>query len=121
MARKTSGTWWIIPETGLQMFRATALDDGNWAAADGGTVTRFNPSKARYVTSDMLTTIAATCDLTIHGDVTSKARFLKVSQTHAWKQVLNLKQALAHKSLGRTMPSEKVLMQAFESTPEVEC
>ena len=62
-----------------------------------------------------------THDLTIHGGVASKARFLKVSQTHAWKQVLNLTQAIAHKSLGRTMPSEKVLMQAFENTPEVEC
>jgi len=117
MSRKTSGTAWIIPEKALQMFRATCCDDGNFVMARGA-MPRFDPSKARYATSDMVTNICANAGITIRGDVASARRF--TGETHVWKQTMSLEELKAHKYLGQTMPSVEVIKAAYANFEEIE-
>jgi hypothetical protein len=118
---KTSGTWWVIPTDGgklaIQMFRGTFLKEGHLEMA-GGSHPHFDPATAKYATSDMVTNICAAHNITIHGDTASARRFMH--ETHAWKQVMDLDQAIAHSYLGKTMPSRDVIVAAYASDEVVE-
>ena len=115
---KTSGTWWIIPADAMQMFRATFCKDGRAECARGSRP-GFDPATALYATSDMVTNLCAAHNITIHGDVASKRRFMSVAKEHAWKEVYDLDGALAHKSLGRTMPSRAKIIAAYALDEEI--
>jgi hypothetical protein len=116
MPKKTTGTVWIIPENGLQMFRATCLDTGRFEMARGSQPC-FNPETARYATSDMVTNVAANFGIQILGDVASARRFTR--EEHAWKQTMTLDELLAHKYLGQTMPTRETIIAAYAEDGEV--
>lgn len=127
----TSGTWWIFPmavqlgaggqkvlvPATLQGFRASCLTTGRFRTAHGSSPS-FDPATALYVSSDMLTNLCAVNNITIHGDVVSSRRVLKCE--HNWKTFLTLDQALAHKHLGKTMPSAKIILAAYANDEDIE-
>jgi len=117
MSIKTTGTAWVIPATGLQMWRATCLETGEFEMA-GGSHPPFDPETAVYATSDMVTNICAANNITIHGDVASKRRFM--ASTHAWKTTMTLDELLAHPYLGKTMPKREIIVAAYANREEIE-
>jgi hypothetical protein len=112
---KTSGTTWVIPEGGIQIFRGTFCRSGRLEMARGGRPT-FNPETARYATSDMVTNIAAANGIAIHGDLASARRFLACA--HVWKQTMTLDELIAHPYLGKTMPSKDTIIAAYKADLE---
>ena len=116
MPKKTSGTTWVIPEDRLQMFRATCLDPGRFEMARGSKPC-FNPEKARYATSDMVTNICANHGIQILGDVASARRF--THEEHAWKKLMTLDELLAHPYLGQTMPTKATIIAAYALDEEI--
>jgi hypothetical protein len=117
MPKKTTGTAWVIPENGLQMFRATCLDEGHFEMARGGRP-HFNPETARYATSDMVTNICANAGIQILGDVASARRFTR--EEHVWKKLMTLDELLAHPYLGQTMPPKAVIVAAYANVEDIE-
>ena len=117
VSNKTTGTTWIIPENGLQMFRATCRKDGRFEMARGGSPD-FNPETARYATSDMVTNVAAHFGIQILGDVASARRFTR--EEHAWKKLMTLDELLAHPYLGMTMPTRDAIVAAYANREEIE-
>jgi hypothetical protein len=136
----TSGTWWIFPmkplgteprrgrpvfkiggvemiPATLQAFRASCLTTGRFRTAQGSSPS-FDPATALYATSDMVTNLAAVGNVTIYGDVASSRRLLECE--HNWKTFLDVDQMLAHKSLGKTMPSKDRIIAAYADDPIIE-
>jgi hypothetical protein len=122
--RMTTGTAWAIPmrpdgSPELQGFRGTFKNDGSFAMARGGEP-HFDPATAVYFTSDYVQNVTAANGIQINGDVISGRRLSSV--THTWKQGMTLDELLAHKHLGKSMPSREVIV-AFHAARnvEVEC
>lgn len=117
VSSKTTGTTWVIPTNGLQMFRATCLKTGRFELA-GGSRPDFNPETALYATSDMVSNVCAANNITIHGDTASKRRFMACQ--HAWKSTMSLDELIAHPYLGKTMPKRDVIVAAYANMEEIE-
>ena len=108
---KSSGTFWVIPGGGLQMFRATCRKASAKFEMARGAQPVFDPATARYATSDMVTNVAANIGMTIRGDVASSRVFAK--GTHAWKQTMSLEEACNHSHLGKSMPRPEAIIAAY--------
>ncbi|HUS70710.1 MAG TPA: hypothetical protein VM075_08045 [Anaerolineae bacterium] len=102
---------------GLQAFRASCLTNGRFRMARGAQPS-FDPATALYATSDTVANLAAVNGIAILGDVASASRLLKHS--HAWKQWMSLDQALAHRHLGKTMPSKAIILAAYADDEDIE-
>lgn len=125
MERSTTLTCWIKPEGSVQAFRATlhrnveltiggkvVIFPALWRMARGA-VPCFNPETAAYATSDMVDNIVANGHIRVDGDTASASRLTSVA--HAWKQWVPLPVMLEHAYLGKTAPTQDVIVASYTS------
>jgi len=120
----TTGTWWIVPLTkegkpaAIQAFRATCLKSGRFRMA-GGQTPWFDPTTARFATPGMVGNVAAEHDITLFsGDACSVRKLMKAE--HAWKVFVDLKGAIAHSHLGKSMPTYETIVEAYAHDEVIE-